>query len=1033
MAIHYNAFISYRHHPDDIRVATDIHRSLERFRVPKDIRKQGRQITRLFRDKDELPITSSLTDDIYEALENSDYLIVICSVHTKESIWVQREIETFLKTHHRSRVLTVLASGEPYEVIPEILLREQVADPITGQLNWVDIEPLSCDWRLPRKQAVREELPRLAAALLGCGYDALRQRQRQYRMRRLVVGFSTALAASLGLSAYFLHTSIRIQKANDELHAANEQIRQANVEIRKNLDQALRNQSEYLASVSQERMEAGDRLTAIALALEALPDQEGDRPYVASAEFALSDALNSYQSQTVISAVGALTADSAVNHFCVTGDGKRIYILDDRDIITVWDTETFQRTGQIDASEHAPAQIRTTPEGNVFFQTNHTDDLLLCYGPEGTLLWQVTDCVDAAFLDDRKTLMILQKYNPEDLRILFLDPETGAEQRPALEILPREDGAMIKSFGQDDFASGVSVTTIWFQGRENMVMKLDPDTGGLQELMRLDTSYESGGRDILAVSSVDDQTILMMVGDGTGKQNGNYGTFQIYSSSGAELICWDVASGEVRWKSRIVTYTFSHERTMERIPDSGNVLCQWGNTFQVHDAATGQVLLDCQTPAKPVTMLVDANGTWGVLENGQLFEFSFEDGQCITMPMMDGTVSSVQLKNGVFVLVPLSNQVQVYRNTRDDRGQALEGDYSLSVSTTLSQGTALAAHDSKELYLFDLASGELRWRQDSRYSHTILGFSGDGDRLWMWDSSGKCVLAFRTADGGQTTQEIPLENMEHFSSEVFFYEDSLLYVLTRDKQQRMVRMELSTGASESWQLGALEEEAYGNTIRILQTDGENIWFWKKDGTVNRLNTADGSVRTVLTEIVSSPVTLWNGKMDILAVASGHEMILLDGNGTERIRFSLEDRKGVSLYFRNQELLVLCDDGALYRYGLDGRMRSETYLSIYNTFSGKAGRAGEEALEIYWHETEDGALILDVFGAGNLIDCDQWQSRAFIEYMKEYIPESGQIIIITGGKIHAYRPYSTSEQMEYARKLLGEFELSEEKRQYYGVD
>lgn len=86
MAIHYNAFISYRHHPDDIRVAADIHRSLERFHVPRSIRKRTGKIERLFRDKEELPITSNLTDDIDEALKNSDWLIVICSVHTKESV-----------------------------------------------------------------------------------------------------------------------------------------------------------------------------------------------------------------------------------------------------------------------------------------------------------------------------------------------------------------------------------------------------------------------------------------------------------------------------------------------------------------------------------------------------------------------------------------------------------------------------------------------------------------------------------------------------------------------------------------------------------------------------------------------------------------------------------------------------------------------------------------------------------------------------------------------------------------------------------
>ena len=111
MDIHYNAFISYRHHPEDIRVASEIHRLLERFRLPKGLRGKTREIERIFRDKEELPITSNLTDDITAALRNSDYLIVICSEHTKESVWVQREIETFLQTHSRTQVLTDVVVG----------------------------------------------------------------------------------------------------------------------------------------------------------------------------------------------------------------------------------------------------------------------------------------------------------------------------------------------------------------------------------------------------------------------------------------------------------------------------------------------------------------------------------------------------------------------------------------------------------------------------------------------------------------------------------------------------------------------------------------------------------------------------------------------------------------------------------------------------------------------------------------------------------------------------------------------------------
>ena len=126
MIEYYNAFISYKHAPLDSKVAADVQRSLEHFHIPAGIQnKTGKKrIERIFRDKDELPITSDLTDTISNALEKADYLIVICSPETKKSMWVKREIQYFLKNHTKSQVLTVLAAGEPEEVIPPILLYE---------------------------------------------------------------------------------------------------------------------------------------------------------------------------------------------------------------------------------------------------------------------------------------------------------------------------------------------------------------------------------------------------------------------------------------------------------------------------------------------------------------------------------------------------------------------------------------------------------------------------------------------------------------------------------------------------------------------------------------------------------------------------------------------------------------------------------------------------------------------------------------------------------------------------------------------
>ena len=69
-------------------MAKELQRRLEHFPVLAAIRKKTgkKRIEKIFRDKEELPITSDLNNYISQALENADYLIVICSTSTKESV-----------------------------------------------------------------------------------------------------------------------------------------------------------------------------------------------------------------------------------------------------------------------------------------------------------------------------------------------------------------------------------------------------------------------------------------------------------------------------------------------------------------------------------------------------------------------------------------------------------------------------------------------------------------------------------------------------------------------------------------------------------------------------------------------------------------------------------------------------------------------------------------------------------------------------------------------------------------------------------
>ena len=75
----YDAFISYRHIEPDSFVAEQVHKMLENYKIPGKLKKSlgGRKINRIFRDKEELPITDNLNDQIIESLKQSEFLIVI--------------------------------------------------------------------------------------------------------------------------------------------------------------------------------------------------------------------------------------------------------------------------------------------------------------------------------------------------------------------------------------------------------------------------------------------------------------------------------------------------------------------------------------------------------------------------------------------------------------------------------------------------------------------------------------------------------------------------------------------------------------------------------------------------------------------------------------------------------------------------------------------------------------------------------------------------------------------------------------------
>ena len=135
----YTAFISYRHLTPDEEVAKKLHSMIESFGIPAPLKRSLgiRKMGRVFRDQEELPLSSSLGDDIHEALENSDWLICICSPRYLSSRWCMEELRYFLSLGRQDRILTVLVEGEPEEAFPE-QIRFLETNVIRGQKRIVD-------------------------------------------------------------------------------------------------------------------------------------------------------------------------------------------------------------------------------------------------------------------------------------------------------------------------------------------------------------------------------------------------------------------------------------------------------------------------------------------------------------------------------------------------------------------------------------------------------------------------------------------------------------------------------------------------------------------------------------------------------------------------------------------------------------------------------------------------------------------------------------------------------------------------------
>ena len=675
----YNAFISYKHAPLDIKIAEHVQRQLEHFHVPHNLKGkiQHEKITRIFRDKDELPITSDLTETLTNALEKSEYLIVICSTNTKESMWVKREIQTFLKTHTKDKIFTVLCDGEPQDVIPEELTtgEKEIIDSngFSHMIN-VPVEPLSCDYRLPRARADREELPRLAAGLLGCSYDELQRRRRQYRLRRAGMIVAAAFAGVLAFGGYMLYSRMQINKAYME---------------------SLRTRSVYLANESRQLLDNGKRADAIQLALAALPADKKDKtPVTAPAIRAISDATGAYTSNRGLEFTPAWNykCKYAVKTSIVSEDLSYLGALDDSGNIYCWDTETRNLVFEKACFEE-PVRIDLPNKETFVITYSHKVEAYNI--PSGKHMWTYTPESSSA---------ILSHYIHFTISDVFL--YVGGCEVVKFSL---RDGAVKESYQlkEKTLLNSVYNPAVSPDGKK---IAYSDDTLTTEDSIKIhiydvetkkDQSYDIKAKYLEKLTFVDNNNLCAISTMDFVNTSVSFSLDYRLLKPATKTFSFFGTNSNKSWSQDLVYTDVSMGSDIRALPSRNAVLCYVGNAVGIFDLETGNELNRYITSSSVVTSgdFNDDGYPEFILRHGEyIYAANSKNNDLASYNVLCNNITSGAIGNIVYAVSQYDTDIISYnRSIQDDEWKAVK------VPSEYSMGSTSQTFDSNEEYLVSAA------------------------------------------------------------------------------------------------------------------------------------------------------------------------------------------------------------------------------------------------------------------------------------------------------------------------------------------
>lgn len=847
----YEAFISYRHIPQDQRVARRIQRAIEGRALPKGLRDAaGRaRLGKCFRDEDELPTDASLNTMITDALERSRWLIVVCSPAMRESRWCAQEVKTFCELHGRDRVLLALSAGEPEEAFPLILQSRAVVLP-DGAIVDEPFEPIAADLREGTGKHFSAEALRLVAPLMGCGYDDLRQRVRM-RRARLISSVAAAIAAvSVAFGAFSYSQQLQIDA---------------------NYQASLRNQSAYLATESSDLLTTGDRMQAVQVSYESLPvGDHASRPYVPAAQVALADALQVYPMDGQWHPCYARLFDQALylHDVIAAPDGSHCAATDTEGTLFLWNTVSGELK-QIEAPDHEDDFINVSDPCFV-------DDGLICsydslivrYDSETGETLETVDVEELydrsqwpAFTSDYDTLAVsgdgrqaalVGDFSFDNAGIVIYDMSSQKLVQTVQLELPEDvevnylDDEHVASFDAD--ASHLIVA----QGP--LVISLDVATG--EATIRVS---ENG---VVSDLQVIDDAVIIGFCKAKGEDGGVFDTSVraldpvtleerwTYQLDGQESYYHAVAVLSSRIRRPLPTF-----QGMVDLEGARGLLVTIGGTVRLLSPETGDSTIDCEVG----TALVGA----GITRIAQVNGYGYENGLYLVLATVDGELLTHSLDRDIDIASDSGHQTSTGDITLDQARMFSCGDTPYLVTKSGSQNGHVVT-----------------WRCD--HLQKLPGYEETADPIGS--------LITRSADG------------TYLASDSWYDSDG-------DVVRVFDATTLSSGATISPSEGATSatlcfSDAYDDLLYAVESDFDTI-------TLRSYDAATGACAGEVRGLLSDPFDLEECE-EILRSHEGklHLLCLEDEGGAERVVLRTVDARTLE-----EQASLELDTGDEYFYAI----------------------------------------------------------------------------------------------------------------------